>query len=47
MTESVMDPPKVSPCAHIYMSSDRVSRGWGKRQKGRVKAVDGEGDKNL
>lgn len=47
MPESVMDAPQVTLCARIYMSSDRVSRGWGKIQKGRVKAADGEGDKNL
>lgn len=42
-----MDPSHVSPCAHIYMSNDTVSRGWGKSKKGRVKATDEERDKNL
>lgn len=47
MTENVIDPPQVSPSAHIYMSSDRAEERRGKRQKGRVKAADGERDKNL
>lgn len=47
VTESVMDPPRVSPRTHIYMSNDRVSRRWGKGKKRRVKATDEERDKNL
>lgn len=47
MTENVIDPPRVSPMAHIYMSSDRAKGREGQRQKGRVKAADGKRDKNL
>lgn len=47
MTESVKDPPQVSPGAHIYMSDDTAEETRGKRQKGRVKAADGKRDKNL
>ena len=47
MTESVMDPPQVSPSAHISMSSDRAEERMGTRQRGKVKAADGKTDKNL
>lgn len=47
VTVRVMDPSQVPPSVHVYMSGNSAEGRRGMTQKGRVKAADGEKDKNL